>query len=59
MTNALNTINTINRTIQLNNLTKVASNGSDLSVSAIVIAILVGIVLGVGVFALVNWLLDR
>ena len=59
MTNALNTMNTINRTIQLNNLTRIASNGSDLSVGGVVIAILIGIVLSVGVIALVNWLLDR
>ena len=59
MTNALNTINMVNRTIQLNNLAKVASNGSDLSVGGIVIAILVGIVLSVGIMALANWLLDR
>ena len=59
MTNALNTINTVNRTIQLNNLTRIASNGSNLSVGGAVIAIIVGIVLSVGVFALVDWLLDR
>ena len=59
MTNALNTMNTVNRTIQLNNLTRIASNGSNLSVGGAVIAIIVGIVLSVGVFALVDWLLDR
>ena len=45
MTNALNTMNTVNRTIQLNNLTRIASNGSNLSVGGAVIAIIVGIVL--------------
>jgi hypothetical protein len=59
MTNALNTINTVNRTIQLNNLTRIALNGSDLSVGGVVIAILIGIVLSVGVMALVHWLLNR
>ncbi len=59
MTNALNTMNTVNRTIQLNNLARVVSNGSDLSVGGVVIATLIGIVLSVGAIALVNWLLDR
>ena len=59
MTNALNTMNTVNRTIQLNNLARVASNGSDLSINGIVITILVSIVLSAGVIALVHWLLNR
>jgi uncharacterized protein YacL len=59
MTNALNTMNTINRTIQLNNLSKIVANGSDLSVGGVVIAILIGIVLSVGAIALVHWLLNR
>ena len=57
----MNTIQTLNRTIQLNNLTNVSLQNFDSTVTTteIVIGVGVAVVLCVGVVAVIHWILNR
>jgi hypothetical protein len=57
----MNTVQTLNRTIQLNNLTNVSLQNFDSTVTTteIVIGVGVAVVLCVGVVAVIHWILNR
>jgi hypothetical protein len=55
----MNTINTMNRIAQTSNLAVQSLNGSDLTVTHLLIAVGGGLVLGGVLIAVVNWLLNR
>ena len=56
MTNTINRMNTI---VQTSNLTAQGMNGSDLTLTQVLIAVGIGLVLGGVLIAVVNWLLNR
>ena len=55
----MNTINTMNRIAQTSNLVVQSMNGSDLTLTHVLIAVGGGLVLGGVLIALANWLLKR
>ena len=55
----MNTINTMNTVTQTSNLVVQSMNGSDLTLTHILIIVGGGLVLGGVLIAVVNWLLNR
>jgi hypothetical protein len=55
----MDTINRMNTTIQMNNLAVQGTNGSDITITQVLIIIGIGLVLGGVVIAVMNWLFDR
>ena len=55
----MNTINRVNTMVQANNLAVQSMNVSDLTLTQVLIAVGVGLVLGGVLIAIVSWLLNK
>ena len=55
----MNTVNRLNAVVQTNNLAVQSANGSDITTTEALIAVGVGLVLGVVIFVVANWLMNR
>jgi NhaP-type Na+/H+ or K+/H+ antiporter len=55
----MNTVNRLNTVVQTSNLAIQSANGSDITTTEALIAIGVGLVLGVVIFVVAKWLMDR